>query len=142
MGLDGYLVHNNFVYKTTSPNILTYSVLILVFAYIFYQMIWPSVRRMAMCGLRVAVNIIKTYIYQHPSLLQVYHRHTGAVRKSVRPVSRFKARYRRLDNKHRASVIISIRKWAPPSPSPLTAIASCSSFEISNKDDKLPQDLP
>lgn len=119
MGFDGYLVHNNFVYKSTSPNVLTYTILIAVFAYIFYQKLWPTVRRMAACGLRVAVNIIKTFIYQHPSLLQVYHRHTGRVKKSVRPITRFRARCRAVSKKRRAIFVKHVRLWHAPAVSPL-----------------------
>lgn len=117
MGLNGYMVHNNFVYKSTSPNILTYSIILLVIVYIIYLKIWPLFRRLTTCALRVAVNMLKTYAYHHPSLLQVYRRYNVV---NDQPSARFKARYKRVSAKDRAAVLTSIREWEPPTISPLT----------------------
>lgn len=119
MGFEGYMVHNNFVYKSTSPNILTYTILLLVFSYVFYQKLWPYLRTMMACGLRVAVNIFKSFVYGHPCLLQVYLLHTGRVGQSVAHIDRFIARYRGLSSHTRTVRVRQVQQWKPPSTSPL-----------------------
>lgn len=124
MGLNGYIVHNNFVYRSTSPHTLMYTIFLIVFAYVFYQKIWPTMRRLTACGLRVAVNIL---FIQHLSRcvcaysLQVYRCVTGGDRRVTRPrpTARFKERNRRVSGSHRSRVISQVRYWVPPAPSPL-----------------------
>ena len=127
MGLNGYIVHNNFVYKSTSPHTLMYTVFLVVFAYIFYQKIWPTLRRLTACGLRVAVNIQVIYkmicscVYVY--VLQGYRYITGWTdsRRVLRPrlTTRFRQRNRRVSGRHRSRVISHVRDWVPPAPSPL-----------------------
>lgn len=143
MGVDGYIVHNHFVYKSTSPHTLTYTVLLIVFAYVFYQKIWPTVRRLMACGLRVAVNI--TYIKHltscvHAYLLQVFrciiihHRqHRQRRRDLTQPTARFRNRIRRISGRRRKKLISEIRYWVPPAPSPLAETASASQCQTTTK---------
>lgn len=106
----GYIIYNNFVYKSTSPQVITYTIALLVIAYVVYQKIWPLVRRIIACGLKVAVNIhslLKAY------LLQAYLTLCG-YRIGRRPlILRFEARTRRVSSKSRTDKLTRIREWQP-----------------------------
>lgn len=122
MGLNGYIVHNNFVYKSSSPQILTYTIILLVLAYVFYAKIWPTIRRLLMCFLRTAVNeLLIQYDHENECLLQAYVivNSLRVWRKRSPLVTRFRKRLKQtLNRRLRARKLLQIRNWHPE-PSPL-----------------------
>lgn len=126
MGLNGYIVHNNFVYKSTNQHSLTYTFFLIVLAYVLYQKVWPTARRLIACGLRVAVNIHLLSKCYARSCFQAYKKIREFIckpppRRYKVPslIARFRLRYRQLRGQRRKAKVINIQKWSPPVQSPL-----------------------
>lgn len=51
-----YVVHNNFVYKSSSPVSLPYALVLIAAACVFYYKLWPTVKGMMKEGLSTTVS--------------------------------------------------------------------------------------
>lgn len=136
MGFGGYIVHNNFVYKSSDSQILIYALVVVILAFLFYKRIWATVSTLLSCLMKPGVNILNAQLILHGrcgncgeggrySLLQGYITVNRPRRSHFSAVGRFRNRLKRVGRRLRATKLARIKDWCPR-PSPLTGSKSYS----------------